>query len=394
MMPDEVTIESVALPGRTGAFTVTLRGGSIGAISPAEQTGEAAWLALPGFANLHAHADRAYTVQSFRPRSLADAVAAAAAARALFTAADVAARATRLFDRSVEHGVTRIRTHTDVDPVVEMRSMEGVLAAKQRMGERLDVDVIAFSTSKNDLAEPHALDRLERAVAMGADLIGASLNASADPSRALGSLFDLAEHSGLPVDLHLDEHLEPEHMLAGMVADAVIARGLQGRVTLSHLCVLATLGAAAASTLIEKLAHADVTVVTLPAANLFLQDRGERSPARRGVTLARELLAAGVPVRCGTDNVRDWFYPFGDGDMLETALFAAVAGHLDKSADLAGAICGGRRTIAEGEPADLVLLPASSLDDALARRPAGRVLFKGGWQVAGPRWPVTAANGA
>jgi cytosine/creatinine deaminase len=394
MMPDEVTIESVALPGRTGAFRVTLRDGSIGAIRPAEQTGEAAWLALPGFANLHAHADRAYTVQSFRPRSLTDAVAAAAAARALFTAADVAARATRLFKRSVGHGVTRIRTHTDVDPVVEMRSMEGVLAAKQRMGERLDVDIIAFSTSKNDLAEPHALDRLERAVAMGADLIGASLNASADPSRALESLFDLAEQSGLPVDLHLDEHLEPDHMLAGMVADAVIARGLQGRVTLSHLCVLATLGAAAASALIEKLAHAGVTVVALPAANLFLQDRGERSPARRGVTLARELIAAGVPVRCGTDNIRDWFYPFGDGDMLETALFAAVAGHLDESADLVGAICGGRRTIAEGEPADLVLLPASSLDDALARRPAGRVLFKAGRQVAGPRWPVTAANSA
>ena len=136
-----------------------------------------------------------------------------------------------------------------------------------------------------------------------------------------------------------------------------------------------------------------MTVVALPAANLFLQDRGEGSPSRRGLTFMRELLAAGVPVRCGTDNIRDWFYPFGDGDMVETALFAAVAGHLDKSADLVGAICGGRRTIAEGEPADLVLLPASSLDDALARRPAGRVLFKGGRQVAGPRSPVAAAKG-
>ena len=311
-----------------------MRDGSIAAIRPAEQTGEAAWLALPGLVNLHAHADRAYTVQSFRPRSLADAVAAAAAARALFTAADVAARATRLFERSVEHGVTRIRTHTDVDPVVELRSMEGVLAAKQRMAERLDVDVIAFSTSKNDLAEPRALDRLKRAVAMGAGLIGASLNASADPPRALAALFDLAEQSGLPVDIHLDEHLEPDNMLAGMVADAVIARGLQGRVTLSHVCVLATLGAAAAGALIEKFARARVTVVALPAANLFLQDRGEGSPIRRGVTLARELIAAGVSVRCGTDNVRDWFYPFGDGDMLETALFAAVAAHLDDQAAL------------------------------------------------------------
>jgi cytosine/creatinine deaminase len=383
-MSDEITIGSVSLPSRSGAAKVTLRDGRVAAIRPAEQSGEAKWLALPGLVNLHAHADRAYTVQSFRPRTFADAVAAAAAARAAFTAADVEMRAARLFERSVSYGVTRIRTHTDIDPIVELRSLAGVLAAKRRMADRLDVDVIAFSTSKNDLAEPHAVERLQRAVAMGAGLIGASLNASADPPRALAALFDLAERSGLPVDIHLDEHLEPDRMLSGVVADAVIARGLQGRVTLSHVCVLATLDTAAAGRLIEKFARAGVTVVALPAANLFLQDRGGQSPIRRGVTLARELLAAGVDVRCGTDNVRDWFFPFGDGDMLETALFAAIAAHIDDADELIGTICGGRCAIADGDPADLVLLPASSFDDALARRPPDRLVFKAGRQVAGP----------
>ena len=150
------------------------------------------------------------------------------------------------------------------------------------------------------------------------------------------------------------------------------------------MCVLATLDATAASRLIEKLARAGVTVVALPAANLFLQDRGDRSPIRRGLTLARELLAAGVGVRCGTDNVRDWFYPFGDGDMLETALLAAIAAHLDDPADFIAAICDGRRAIEEGDAADLVLIPASSFDDALARRPTARIVFKAGRQVAGP----------
>jgi cytosine/creatinine deaminase len=393
MKPNEFTIYAVVLPGRDGTFSVTLRDGVIAAIRPAEQIGETAWLALPGLVNLHAHADRAYTVQSFRPRSFADAVNAAAAARVLFTAADVAARATRLFERSVEYGVTRIRTHTDVDPVVELRSMEGVLAAKQRIADRLDVDVIAFSTSKNDLAEPSAVARLERAVAMGADLLGVSLNASADPPRSLTALFDLAERSGLDVDIHLDEHLEPSSMLAAMVADAVIARSLQGRVTLSHVCALATLEAAAAHELIGKFVRAAVTVVANPAANLFLQDRGERSPIRRGVTLVRELIAAGVSVRCGTDNVRDWFFPFGDGDMLETGMFAAMAAHLDDQAALMRTICDGRAAIEEGAVADLVLVPAASFDDALARRPDGRVVFKGGRQVAGARQPVTGAHG-
>jgi cytosine/creatinine deaminase len=383
-MPNEVTIGSVSLPGRGGVFSVTLRNGLVAAVRAAEQAGEAAWLALPGLVNLHAHADRAYTVQSFRPRSFNDAVAAAGQARAAFTAADVQARATRLFERSVSHGVARIRTHTDVDPIVELRSMAGVLAAKQAMAGRIDVDVIAFSTSRNDLADPTAMARLKEAVGMGAGLIGAGLNSSADPPRALAALLDLAEQSRLPVDIHLDEHLEPHQMLAGMAADAIIARGLQGRVTLSHLCVLAALNPKIASELIKKLARAEVTVVALPETNLFLQDRGESSPLRRGVTLVRELIAAGVKVRLGTDNVRDWFFPFGDADMLDTGLFAVVAAHLDDESELIAAMCDGRSTIAEGDPADLVLLRASSFDDALARRPAERTVFKAGRQVAGP----------
>jgi cytosine deaminase len=219
---------------------------------------------------------------------------------------------------------------------------------------------------------------------MGANLIGGNLNASADPPRALAALLDLAEQTHLPLDIHLDEHLEPHRMLASMVADAIIARGLQGRVTLSHLCVLATLNEKIAGDLINKLKRAEVTVVALPETNLFLQDRGEGGPTRRGVTLMRELNAAGVPVRLGTDNVRDWFFPFGDADMLDSALFAAIAAHLDDEAELIAAICDGRTTIGEGDPADLVLIRATSFDDALARRLPERTVFKAGRQVAGP----------
>jgi cytosine/creatinine deaminase len=386
-MPDDVTISAVALPGRRGAFDVSLRGGRVAAIRPVELAGEPGWLALPGLVNLHAHADRAFTVQSFRPRSFADALAAAASARAGVTVADVEARATRLVARSVAHGVTRMRTHTDVDPVVELRSMEGILAAKRQAAGSIGVEIVAFSSSRNDLAEPPAIARLERAVALGADLIGASLNSSADPARALAALLDLAERSGLAVDLHLDEHLEREKMLAALVADAVMARGLRCRVALSHLCVLAALDANSAAALIDKLARAEITVVALPETNLFLQERGERTPIRRGITLIRELLAGGVTVRLGTDNIRDWFFPFGDGDMLETARIAAIAAHLDDETQLIAAICDGRGTIEEGTVADLVLIRASSFDDALARRPAERMVFKAGRQVAGPAPP-------
>ncbi|HEY7242769.1 MAG TPA: amidohydrolase family protein [Xanthobacteraceae bacterium] len=378
-----ITIERVVLADRAGVYSLSLRDGTVAGIKQGED-GEARWLALPGLANLHAHADRSYAVELFRPRSFADAVAAATAGRAGFTSGDVEKRATRFFESSISHGVTRLRTHTDIDPIVDLRCMQGVLAAKCAVAPRLDVDVVAFSTSRNDLAEPHAVELLERAVELGADFLGASLNASSDAPRALDTLFTLAERSNLPVDLHLDEHMEPGRTLAPMVAEAVIARGLQGRVTFSHLCVLSALEADPARGLIDKIAAADITVIALPETNLLLQDRVDGSPRRRGLTLVRELLAAGVKLRLGSDNVRDWFYPFGDGDMLDTARLAVIAAHLDDTAELVGAICDGRHAIEERAPADLVLIPACSLDDALARRPAGRIVFKSGRQVAGP----------
>jgi cytosine deaminase len=237
---DELRLDAVALPDRAGTVTLHVRGGLVAHIEPAPRTAPR-WLALPGLVNLHAHADRSFAVQSFRPGSLADALAAAAKARAAFTAADVRARAWRLFERSIGHGVTRIRTHTDVDPVVELRSMQGVLAARSDVSDRLDVEVIAFSTSRNDLAERDSVERLERAIELKPDLLGASLNSSADPARALAALLSLAERANLPIDLHLDEHLDGTRMLAPMVVEALIARGLQGRMTFSHLCALSAL---------------------------------------------------------------------------------------------------------------------------------------------------------
>jgi cytosine/creatinine deaminase len=380
---NEVNIDPVALPDRAGVFRLSLRDDRIAAIDTS-QAGSARWLAIPGLVNLHAHADRSFTVQSFRPRSLSEAITAAAEARAQFTSVDVKERARQLFERSIVHGATRIRTHTDVDPVVELRSMEGVLAAKAEVSSRLDVEIVAFSTSRNDLSDLDALARLKRAVDCKPDFIGASLNASENPRLALDRLLDLAEQTNAPLDLHLDEHLDPDRMLAPMVVDAVIARGLVGRLTLSHLCTLSALSEKPARELIGKLARAQVAVIALPQTNLLLQDRGNGTPRQRGVTLVRELLDGGVAVCFGTDNVRDWFYPFGDGDMLETAQFAVLTTHIDDNAELLGAICDGRHSLSEGAAADLVLIPASSLDDALARRPSQRLVFKRGRQVAGP----------
>jgi cytosine deaminase len=158
-----------------------------------------------------------------------------------------------------------------------------------------------------------------------------------------------------------------------------MAHGLEGRVTAGHCCSLAAVAPELAAQAVERVATAGITIVALPALNLYLQDReGSRL---RGVTLVRDLLAAGVAVRFGSDNVRDVFFPYGDADPLEAAWLAGLAAHVDDEDALLAGIADGRTRVEEGDDADLVVVDAASFQDALARRPGGRLVLRAGQPV-------------
>ncbi|HZO48508.1 MAG TPA: amidohydrolase family protein [Gaiellaceae bacterium] len=373
----------VALAGREadGAWEIAVERGTIAAIEPVGD--EPTRLALPAFADLHVHADRAFARGPRPPRSLADAVELVVEVKLASTEEDVRARATRLFETALAHGTLRLRTHVDVDPHIGERGLSGVLAARQALAGLLDVEVVAFATKFADPVAGDGAERLRAAVEAGADLLGGVPRLHADPTASIGRILDLAAELAVPVDLHVDEDSSADGFLLERLAEATLERGLEGRVTASHACALAAVDETTARRTIEKLAQARITVVALPALNLFLQGRGEASPRVRGVTLVRELLAAAVPVRFGSDNVRDVFYPYGDADPLEAAWLAAVAAHVDDAEALVAGVCEGRRGLAAGDPADFVLVDALSLDDALSRRPAGRTVVRGGEVVSG-----------
>jgi cytosine deaminase len=373
-------LRSVALGERPGSFDLALDGGRIARIAPSRSRAPCEWLALPAFANSHAHADRAFAAPARRPGSLADAVKASRAGRATASVEDVRSRARRLFERSVVHGAASIRTHTDVDAATGLRAMEGVLAAVADMRGALDVEIVAFANAGADAARPATRDLLRQAVRLGATHLGAVPAMHEHAGRSIDAVLALAAELGVGVDFHLDEHLDAASSMLERVADATLERGLHTRVDVSHACALSVLDDAAAARILDKMARARMTLIVLPALNLYLPDRAG-GPCRRGLPPVHAALRAGVPVRFGTDNVRDWFFPFGDGDPLEAGFIGALAVQLDAGDELIAAICGGRGALREGDSADLVLLPAQSFDDALSRRPGGRVLLRRGRPV-------------
>lgn len=376
-------LQGVALAGKAGAFDLELREGRVGAIAPAVSGGAPRWLALPSFANLHAHANRAFSAPLMRPASLEDAVASARKERLLTSSEQIHARSLRFFQHSIRHGVSSIRTHTDVDGVTGLRAIDGVRTAAEQVASSLDVEIVAFASAAADPSNPETQALFAAAVRCGARLIGAVPALSDHPPEALDALLDAARALDIAVDVHLDEHLDAPAALVERLVEGTVGRGLQGRVTLSHGCVLSALDRDAARRLLDRMAAARIGLVVLPELNLYLQARGDGSPRLRGLAPVADALRAGVDVRFGTDNVRDWFFPFGDADMLETAYVGAMATHVDDAEALSSLVCGGRSRIEVGDVADLVLLPCASFDDALARRPSGRILLRRGQPAGG-----------
>jgi len=105
------------------------------------------------------------------------------------------------------------------------------------------------------------------------------------------------------------------------------AAGFTERVMLGHCTSLALQSEEVRRRVIDGLAAlGGVSVVCNPATNLGLQDRrgsaaphcapvdalAPRTPLWRGLTLVQELAAAGVTVGAASDNVRDWWHPYGD----------------------------------------------------------------------------------
>ncbi len=192
----------VALPGEDGAFLLEVADGRS---SVTRRPSSPLRLALPAFADLHVHADRAFARGPRPPRSLADAVELVAEIKRASTEEVVRERATRSLHRALAHGSLRVRTHVDVDELIGERGLRGVLAAREAVAGRVDVEIVAFATKYADPTTADGEARLERlwtrAPTFSAGFRLPPRSRRLDRARARPRPREL----GLPADLHVDE---------------------------------------------------------------------------------------------------------------------------------------------------------------------------------------------
>jgi cytosine/creatinine deaminase len=355
------------------------------------------WLVLPAPAEPHTHLDKAMTAD-LAPNLTGDLLGAIEAWLALqptLRVDEIAARAEQAARRLLANGCTAIRSHVNAGSGLGMRAVEALVQAREALGDDVDLELVALV---GELTGERGVDNralLRASLAAGVDLVGGCPHLEADPLGCVDWCLDMAGELGRPVDLHMDETLNPEMLVLPYLCERVVSTGFEHGVTASHCVSLGMQDEHRQRAIAEQCAQAGVAVVVLPQTNLFLQGRGHRVATPRGLTAMRSLLGAGVTLAAGADNIQDPFNTMGRGDPMETASLLVMAGHLlPDEAYLA--ISGGSRTalhrpsalgvtLAPGDPSELLAMASPTLRAAMADAPSGRiVVHRGRFVVNGP----------
>lgn len=293
------------------------------------------------------------------------------------TRADVQARALQALKLMAQHGVLYVRTHVDVTEP-RLIALDALLELREQVRGWTTVQIVAFPQD-GIYSRPENDGLLEEALRRGADTVGGIPHyelTREDGVRSIGRIFDLAEQYDKLIDVHCDEIDDDQSRFVEVIVAEAIKRGQSERVSASHTTAFGSYNDAYAYKLMGFLKRTNINFIANPLINITLQGRMDTYPKRRGLTRIKELWQNGVNVSLGQDCIYDPWYIFGTGSMIGvahmTAHVAQMTGlsEIDACFDMIGA--NGARSldigdygIAVGNPANLVVLDATSRFDAL-----------------------------
>ncbi len=321
-LPDGRTDQTLGVHG--GKF-VDLQGTAQGSLRPAalEVLDAAGLLVSPPFVDAHFHLDS--TLSYGLPRvnqsgTLLEGIALWGELKPSLTVEAVTQRALTYCDWAVGKGLLAIRSHVDTSDE-RLLAVQALLQVKKQVAPYIDLQLVAFPQD-GVLRSPGGADKLKRSLDLGVDVVGGIPHferTMAEGAASVKLLCEIAAERGLLVDMHCDESDDPHSRHVESLAFETQRLGLHGRVTGSHLTSMHSMDNYYVSKLLGLMAEAQLSVVSNPCVNITLQGRHDTYPKRRGLTRVPELLAAGLDVAFGQDDMLDPWYSMGCADMLDVA---------------------------------------------------------------------------
>jgi len=353
-------------------------------------------LVVPGFVEGHIHLDTSFYGDAWRPHvpytagfNVRERVEIQH--RNMAAAAPMDQRARNQLDLCIANGSTRMRSHVMVDASVGLKSLETIAAVREQYSHLIDIQLVAFPQS-GILSSPGTADLLDAAFDHGADLIGGldPVSFDRDSKGHLDVVFGIADKRGVSVDIHLHEPNMMGIFSIEEIAARTAALGMQGKVVISHAYGLGDVPLDTVRRTADTLAKAGVAIMT-------------NAPGARPFPPVMELRKAGVTVFGGSDNIRDSWWPYGDGDMLGRAMMIGYRSGLLTDDELGAAFdtvtAAGAKALGiedyglrVGAAADFVTLQAAHVAEAVVAVPKGRSVYRGGNCIVrdGTLEPVTS----
>ena len=390
----DLLLRSARLISADGPSLVDIEvdGGSFTAIRPAsEEQPEARQvidaggaLVSPPFVEPHVHLDS--TLTAGEPRwnesgTLWEGIACWSERKPMLTREDVVDRAEEVLRWYAANGTLHVRSHGDVtDP--SLVALDALLEVRERVRDVIGLQLVAFP-QEGICSFPGGEELLEEAARRGVDVIGAIPHFEDTREDGVASIdvaVDVAQRYGLRIDAHCDEIDDEQSRFIEVLATRASRTGLRERVTASHTTAMGSYNAAYSYKLRRIVARSGINLVCNPMVNLHLQGRFDAYPKRRGLTQVKEMLAAGVNVAFGHDDILDPWYPLGTANPVQVAHAGAHATQLMSPAEVAecfrmvtdrGAAVLGLDTaygIETGRPASFVVLPATDPFDVVRRQ--------------------------
>ena len=338
-------------------------------------------LVLPPFVESHVHLDTCLTAGDpvwNMSGTLFEGIECWSRRKETLTEEDVRQRVKNAVSMYSANGVQFIRTHVDVtDP--SLVALKTLIELRKELQDTVEIQIVAFP-QEGILSYPNGKKLLADAVEMGADAVGAIPHYEFTREYSVESVdfaLQLAKDAGILVDVHCDE-IDDE---ASRGLETVAARALElelfDRVTASHTTAMHSYNNAYVLKLMRLLKMSRINFVANPLVNTHLQGRADTYPKRRGITRVRELQAEGINVSFGHDDIRDPWYPMGNGSLRDVVFVGLhvcqLMGYEDIMNSYRFITTNAAKTlhitdhygIGEGKPASFVVLDAQNYFEAL-----------------------------
>lgn len=280
-------------------------------------------LVTESFVNGHLHLDKVYTLKmagedalkSYNGEGMGGAMTGieqAANFKAAYDESWILPNVRKACDLALKYGNTHIRAFADVDSKARLEGVKALLKAREEYKGRVELQVVAFPQD-GVAREPGARELVKQALDLGADVVGGIPwieFTREDEQDHVDAMCAYAKEYNKPISMLLDDVGDGEERTLEMLCKQSIAMGWQGRVTAQHCRAMELYPENYFRKLTSLLKQAGVGIVSDP----------HTGPLAARV---KDLLAAGVPVALGQDDIQDAYYPFGENNMLQIAFLAS-----------------------------------------------------------------------